>query len=142
VSDKTTISWTNYRGKEITREINLVGNLQDFRGTPGYSLLVVAFNTHLSVRDIEKFLGVEARDFPLVERTRSWIQRRRWLFQQPGTDNRKDPPSDRDGKYAEACAIMAENRTLSAGRLSRLLMEHGINRSREWCRKHRGDAVV
>lgn len=108
-NDKTTMSWTNLRGKKETRVINHVIDIRDFRGTPGYSLLVVAANTNLSVRDIKSFLYVEARDLPLVQRPASWIQRRRWLFQQPGTDNYKSPPSDRDGKHARACAIMAEN---------------------------------
>jgi hypothetical protein len=143
-NDKTTstISWTNYRGKEITREINLVRDIRDFRGTPGYSMLVVAFNTQLSVSDIKLFLDIEARDFPLVKRSRSWIQRRRWLFQPPGTANYKNPPSDPDGKHAKACAIMAANPTLSIRGLSRLLKEHGIKRSPEWCRHHRGNAVL
>lgn len=58
------------------------------------------------------------------------------------TNNYKDPPSDPDGKHARACEIMAENRTLSVRDLSRLLKECGIRRSPEWCRKHRGDAVL
>lgn len=135
------MSWTNRRGKEETRVINHVIDIRDFRGTPGYSLLVVAANTNLSVRDIETFLReVEARELPLVERGRNWVQRRRWLFQPPGTDNYK-PQSDLDGKHAQACAIMAANPTLSSRGLHWLLKEHGINRSREWCRHHRGDAA-
>lgn len=143
-NDKTTstISWTNCRGKEEVRTINHVIDIRDFRGTPGYSMLVVAANTNLSISDIKKFLHVEARDLPLVERSWGWIQRRRWLFQPPGTDNYKNPPSDPDGRHAEACAIMAANPTLSTRDLSLLLKERGIKRSREWCRKHRGDAIV
>jgi len=142
-SNKSTMRWTNWRGKKETRAINHVIDIRDFRGTPGYSMLVVAANTNLSVRDIECFLDMEARDreLPLVKRPSSWIQRRRWLFQQPGTDNYKNPPSDPDGKHASACAIMAANPTLSLRDLSRLLAERGITRSREWIRKHRGDAV-
>jgi hypothetical protein len=142
MSDKTTMSWTNWRGKLETREINHVIDIRDFRGTPGYPMLVVAANTRLSATDIDTFLFVEARELPLVERTLSWIKRRRWLFQQPGTNNYKDPPSDPDGKHARACEIMAENRTMSVRGLSRLLKERGIKRSPEWCRRHRGDAVL
>lgn len=140
--DTNTMYWTNWRGKKETRTINHVIDIRDFRGTPGYSMLVVAANTNLSAFDIELFLGLEAREFPLVERTPSWIKRRRWLFQRPGTNNYKNPPSDPDGKHARACEIMAENRTLSVRGLSRLLKDHGIKRSPEWCRKHRGDALL
>ena len=139
-NDKTTMRWTNRHGKEITREIRHVIDIRDFRGTPGYPLLVVAANTHLSVADIERFLEDEALSLRRVLRSRTWIQNRRWLFQQPGTDNYK-PQSDKDGKGAEARAIMAANSTLSNRDLSWLLKEHGIKRSREWCRHHRGDAL-
>lgn len=139
---KTTLSWTNWRGKKKSRVINHVIDIRDFRGTPGYSMHVVAANTSLSAFDIEMFLGVEAREFPLVERTPSWIKRRRWLFQQPGANNRKNPPSDQDGNHARAVKIMGENPKLSVRGLSRLLKEDGIKRSPEWCRKHRGDAVL
>jgi hypothetical protein len=139
--DKTTMSWTNWRGKEETRIIKQIIDIRDFRGTAGYSLLIVAANTNLSAMDIKRFLSIEAREFPLVERTLSWIKRRRWLFQPEGTNNYK-AQSDQDGNHARACAIMAKNRTLSTRGLSRLLKEHGIKRSTEWCRHHRGDAVL
>jgi hypothetical protein len=140
--DKTTMCWTDWRGKKQTREINHVIDIREFRGTPGYSMLVVAANTNLSAFDIQSFLILQARELPLVERTLSWIKRRRWLFQQPGTDNRKSPASDQDGKYARAVRIMAEHPTSSVRGLSRLLKTYGIKRSPEWCRKHRGDAVL
>ncbi len=134
------MSWTNRHGKVEEREIRHVIDIRDFRSVPGYALLVVAANTHLSVADLLAFLRLEARDLPRVKRSRTWIQNRRWLFQQPGTDNYK-PQSDLDGKHDEACAIMAANPKLSVWRLSWLLKEHGIQRSKEWCRHHRGDAV-
>jgi hypothetical protein len=137
-NDKTTISWTTPRGKKETREINCVIDIRDFRGTPGFSLLAVAANTHCSISDIEMFLDREGINLPQVMRSRGWIQRRRWLFQQPGKVN---PQSDRDGKYKQACKIMAENRSLSLHNLVHLLKKQGIHRSKEWCRKHRGDAV-
>jgi hypothetical protein len=140
--DKTTISWTNWRGKEEAREINHVIDIRNFRGTPGYSMLVVAANTNLSAFDIEMFLRLEAREFPLVERTPSWIKRRRWLFQQPGTNNYKGATPDQDRNHARAVRIMAEHPKSSVRGLSRLLKQHGIKRSPEWCRKHRGDAEL
>jgi hypothetical protein len=126
-NEKTTLSWTNRRGKVETRVINHVGNLQDFRGTPGYALLVIAFNTGLSISDLERFLEHEALEFPRVLRSRTWIQNRRWLFQQPGTDNYKDQ-ADRDGKHAEAIAFIAANRELSVRHLAHLLKKQGIQR--------------
>jgi hypothetical protein len=58
---KTTLSWANWRGKKETRAINHVIDIRDFRGTPGYSMLVIAANTNLSAFDIEMFLRIEAR---------------------------------------------------------------------------------
>jgi hypothetical protein len=140
VNDKTTMSWTNRHGKTERRTIKHVIDIRDFRGTPGYSMLVVAANTHLSVADIERFLAAESLELPRVLRSQTWIQNRRWLFQQPGTDNYK-PQSDQDGKGAKAREIMAANPRLSNWSLSKLLKEHGIKRSKEWCRRHRGDAL-
>src|SRR5579871_820862 len=142
-TNQTTVTWPSLSGKKDTRTINHVIDIRDFRGTPGYSMLVVAANTHLAVWDIWRFLDMEARDhdLPLIERAQSWIRRRRWVFQPPGTNNYKNNLADPDGKDKRACAIMAENRTFSLRDLSRLLAERGIARSREWVRKHRGDAV-
>jgi hypothetical protein len=142
MSDKSTMYWTNWRGKQETRAINHVIDIRDFRGTPGYPMLVVAANTKLSATDIDMFLCLEARELPLVERTLSWIKRRRWLFQLPDTDNRKNTAADQDGKYERAVRIMAEHPTSSVRGLSRLLKTRGIKRSAEWCRKHRGDSVL
>jgi hypothetical protein len=112
-------------------------DVERFRGTPGYALLVVAANTNLSVFDIERYLrdvvgGLDAR-------SKSWIQRRRWLFQQPDADNSKGRTPNGDGQAARAVKIMHENPKLSVRGLVRLLGEHGIKREREWVRKHRCD---
>jgi hypothetical protein len=133
----TTISFTDGRGKEQTRVINHVIDIRDYRGTPGYSMLVVAANRNLSGPDIEKFLWCEARDLPWVERSLTWIKRRRWMFQPPDTDNTRD----RDRNYAWAVKIMQQYPTHSVRGLARILKKHGITRSSEWCRKHRCDPV-
>ncbi len=132
-----TTSWTDGRGHKVTREVALSIDVERFRGTPGYALLVVAANTNLSVGDIERYLteGVGGLD----ARSKSWIQRRRWLFQQPDTDNSKGRTPNGDGQAARAVKIMHEHPNLSVRGLVRLLKEHGIKREREWVRKHRCD---
>ncbi|MGB7136644.1 MAG: hypothetical protein WBD46_15235 [Acidobacteriaceae bacterium] len=135
--DKVTITWTDLRGHQVKRDVALLIDVERFRGTPGYALLVVAANTNLSVGNIERYLtdvvgGLDAR-------SRSWIQRRRWLFQQPDTDNSKGRTPDGDGQAGRAVKIMRANPNLSVRGLVRLLREHAIKREREWVRKHRCD---
>jgi len=129
-----TIIWTDGHGKEVSREINLTLNVEDFRGTPGYAQLVIAANRHLSIPTVERWLELVG-----VEVSRNWLYRRRWMFQDPKTVNKPGSKSDEDGKYARAVAIIRENRKMSVGRLSWLLRQHGITRCREWVRQHRCD---
>lgn len=135
---KVTIQWTDYRDVKHTREINQVIDVRDFLGTPGYSLLLVAANTDLSISDIELFLRFRAHEYPSVKRSPSWIQRRRWLFRQPGQTTQL---SDRDGNQARAFKIMSEHPNLSIRDLQELLKENGIKRSREWVRINRCKGV-
>lgn len=135
----THLSFTDGRGNEITREIRHTLDIRDFLGTPAYSSLVVAANTHLSVANIELFLDVQAEKYPCVARSRSWIQRRRWTFQKPGTNNTKGREADGDGKQSIALKLMAQHPKASALDLVKLLDANGIRRSREWVRKHRCD---
>ena len=136
-ADTTTLSFTDGRRNRVQREVRQTLDIRDFIGTPGYSLLVVAANTHLSVSDIDHFLDEQTREHPAAGRSRSWIQRRRWLFQKPGTDNSKGREPDGDRQQSCALVIMAEHPTESVRGLTKLLAEHGIYRSREWVRKHR-----
>jgi hypothetical protein len=130
------MAWTNWRGKDESRELNWTLDIRDHRGEPGFALLAIAANTHLSVADLMRLLAIEG-----VKRSRSWIQRRRWLFQQPDTVNSPGKPNA-DGKDARAVALMADNPTLSVRQLVRLLSKAGIARSREWVRTHRCDRVT
>jgi hypothetical protein len=91
MGDKITMTWKDGRGKEQVREVNQIIDVRDFVGTPGYALLLVAANTDLSVSDVLRFFDIDC-----VGRSRSWIQRRPWLFQQPGAVNAIAKP-DRDG---------------------------------------------
>jgi hypothetical protein len=133
MGSKRTMFWKDWRGNKITRNVNQVLDVRDFAGTPGYALLLIAANTNLSVSDIDRFLTTEG-----VERSRNWIQRRRWLFQQPGTAN-PTSPANADGKEERAAKIMRLNPRLSIRDLVKLLKENGVVRSREWVRMHRCD---
>lgn len=103
-----TMSWTDWRGKEHVRELNQLIDVRDFLGTPGYSMLLVAANTHLSAPDTKLFLkavSLESEDTKWVNRTLTWIKkRRRWMFQKPGTVNTHR--RDVDGKQARAVCLM------------------------------------
>jgi hypothetical protein len=131
-----TMSWKDYRGNARSQDVNQVIDVRAFVGTPGYALLVVAANTSLSVSDLVRYLRIGG-----VGRSRSWVQRRRWLFQQPDVNNAKGPRPDADGKEARAVAIMREYPKASLRDLTGLLKENGIMRSREWVRKHRCDEL-
>jgi len=126
-----TMSFTNGRGKLVTREVNWTVDLKSHEDDPGFALLVIAANGHLSVADLRRLLKTEC-----IERSTGWIQRRRWLFQEPGTANSPGKPNA-DGKDEAATEIMLENLKLSLRQLVRLLAEKGINRSRDWVRRNR-----
>ena len=138
-----TMTWEGLSGRTVSREVNQIIDIRDFIGTPGYSLLLVAANTHLSIADLAWILFMQslALKKPRIERSRTWCQKRRWLFQQPGTVNRISR-SDRDGKGERAVKIMGEHPRLSVRDLQALLKQSGITRSREWVRQHRGDGVA
>jgi hypothetical protein len=127
-----TMSWVDGRGHEVTRAVNQVINVRDFIGTPGYALLLVAANTNLSGGDIDRYLT----DIAGIGRSRNWIQKRRWLFQPPGTSN-PTSPVNADGKDARAREIMRMFPKLSVRDLSAVLKENAVVRSREWVRIHR-----
>jgi hypothetical protein len=137
VCDKITRSWTDWRGNEITEEVNLIADARNVVGLAGYPWIIIAANPLLSNAAIKRHLrscGVHG-----AERTLSWIQRRRWMFRTVEPGNTKGPTPDLDRNQARAAKIMRENPNLSARQLSHLLKEHRIIRSREWVRKHRCD---
>jgi hypothetical protein len=132
VGSKDTMSWVDGRGHKVTRAVNQVINVRDFIGTPGYALLLVAANTNLSGGEIDRYL----KHIAGVGRSRNWIQKRRWLFQPPGTSNPTSPVNV-DGKDALAREIMRMFPKLSVRDLAAVLKENGVVRSREWVRIHR-----
>lgn len=131
-----TIRWTDLRGKEHTRETKNTIDIRDFKGLPGYPLLVLAANRHLSGGVLEMLLELEGGK---NLRSRSWIYRRRWLFLDPKTVQGSGSQPNADGRDPRAVAIMRENPTLSLRDLSRLLAQHGIKRGKDWVRQHRCD---
>jgi len=134
MADKGTLSWTNWRGKEETRVLNYVLDIRNHVGQPGWAWLVIAANPHLSVADLLRFLSCKG-----VERSRSWMARRRWMFQPDDTKNSPGQKPNRDGKDDRAIAIMRDNTRKSVRQLVWLLNEAKIDRSREWVRRHRCD---
>jgi hypothetical protein len=135
---KTTMSWTDWRGNKITEQVNTVADARNVVGLAGYPWIIMAANPQLSNVLIERYLeqcGIDG-----VERSRSWIQRRRWMFRRVPQGNAKGPRADIDGNEARALRIMREHPKLSAPQLSYLLEEHGIKRGATWVRTHRVDA--
>jgi len=135
-----TFTWTgDWRGRArpMSRDVNYTLDTRALRGTPGYALLVVAANPHLSAAVLRRLLESQG-----VGRSETWIRRRLWLFRPPDSANSPGPKRNADGKDERALAIMADNRTLSLGQLTRLLSEYGIRRSREWVRRNRSSTVT
>jgi hypothetical protein len=126
------ITWTNWRGRQESREVNDVLDIRDHGGEPGWAMLAIAANTHLSVADLLRLLEANG-----VGRSRSWVQRRRWMFQQPDAKNSPGTKPNKDGKDARAIQILRANPKMSVRQLARELLKSGIVRSREWVRRHR-----
>jgi len=121
------LNFVDGRGREQCRSIRYVVDVRDFEDTPGQAHLVIAANRHLSVGDLVRLL----RTFG-IERSRSWVQRRRWMYQDPDTVNRSGGKPNADGKDERAIEIMLDNPRLSARQLVRLLAENGIKRGKDW----------
>ena len=128
------LAYTSWSDKPVIRKTNKSISLDDFDGCPGYALLLMAANTHLTVTDLLVLLDQEGQ-----ERSRKWVGSRRWLFQQPGTINPCGVRPNRDGRDEVAVSIMRANTALSLRDLVRKLGEHGIRRGKDWVRRHRCD---
>ena len=130
--DKTTITWTDGRGREIRREVNLTLDVRDFKGRAGMPWLIMAANSHLSLNDLLEVMRAYG-----YERTRSWVSRRRWIFL-PADHVHNTARVNADGQDARAFRIMSENPRASARELARILERRGIRRGKDWVIKHRG----
>ena len=137
-----TMTLTDGRGNTVHREVKLTLDIRDYEGTAGFPWVLVAANRHLSQEDITLYLERKAVETPGVARTRSWVQRRAWMFRPRGSSERRGGPiPNRDGRDGRAFELMAAHPKLSLTELSRMLKEHGIKRSKEWCRTHRCDGM-
>ena len=130
--NKETMRWKDWRGKDVVREVNQVIDIRDYLDTPGYPLLVLAANTHLSIGDIDEWITMRG-----FERGRSWMYKRRRLFQTFDALNSCSKPNQ-DGRDEQARAIMRANSTCSLRFLVRILKERGIQRGKDWVRLNRG----
>lgn len=144
------LTYTGWRGRKITRDINTVIDITKFKDTMGYALLFIAANPSLSVSEIRECLRMEQEELEEAsvkdtahERGRNWIARRRKLFLPVSVLN--GPPRENganaDGKDLEACRIMRDYPTASIRNLVDVLKDNGIRRGREWVRTHRGLTV-
>lgn len=133
MSEMITLSWVDGRGRKRQVAIDPVVDIRSFRGSPGYAELVVLVGSHigLSVADILRWLEAEG-----IYRSGTWVRRRRWLSQQPGTVN-STGRSNVDRQETRAIEIMRAYPTLSVRRLAYVLGERGIKRSAEWVRQNR-----
>ena len=129
------IEWLEYDcpdlGKKVQYRLDI--NAAEFKGRAGMPWLIMAANLHLS---ISKLLSV--MDHYGYYRTRSWVQRRRWIFFDADyVRNAGGRPRDEDGQEARAYQIMAKHRHVSARELARILRKSGIKRGKDWVLRHR-----
>jgi hypothetical protein len=137
MSDKAELWWTDWDGKKKTVDVNLVADARNVVGLAGYPWLIIAANPQLSNVLIERYLANCGIDD--VERSLSWIQRRRWMFRRSAKKNGAKP--NLDGNHARAIRIMRDYPTVSNCKLVHILKKQRIKRSREWIRKHRCDPL-
>jgi hypothetical protein len=105
---------------------------RDFKGRAGMPWLIMAANVHLSINQL---LDVMAHYG--YERTRSWVERRRWIFFDENYVRQSGAAADADGQQARAYKIMDKHPKVSARNMVRILREHGIKRGKDWVLKHR-----
>ncbi len=103
MSDTITMSWTDWRGKEIRRDINLTLDIRDFEGRPGYVWLFLAANCHLSYADIQRCIELQGDED--MERSREQLPpgaifcSRRKL----ASAERSRTPTVRTGEQSRSC---------------------------------------
>jgi hypothetical protein len=124
------LSWTDWRRREHNRPIRFTLDIRDFEGTASFVLLAAAANRHLGTSDLVRLLESFG-----VERSRSYVQRRRWMVDPKKNDPGVKPGAD--GKDERAREIIRANPRASARHLVRLLAECGIRRGKTWVWENR-----
>jgi hypothetical protein len=123
---------TDWRGREVSREINLTLDIRDFKGRAGMPWLIMAANVHLSINELLEVMAAYG-----YMRTRSWVSRRRWIFFDANYVRKAGGVRNADGQEARAYRIMGEHPHVSARELARILRKNGIRRGKDWVLKNR-----
>lgn len=117
-------------GKKIEYRVAL--DAREFKGRAGMPWLIMAANINLSINQL---LDVMAHYG--YERTRSWVDRRRWIFFDAAYVRQSGRAADEDGQQARAYRIMDKHPKASARELVRILGKAGIKRGKDWVLKNR-----
>jgi hypothetical protein len=124
------LTWKDWNNREHSRPVNYTLDIRDFQGRAAFALLAIAANQHLGTSDLERLLEAFG-----VNRSRSYVQRRRWMVD-PVKHNPGAKPNE-DGQDERARKIIKEHPTKSARALVRLLAENGITRKKTWVWENR-----
>ena len=117
-------------GKKIEYRVDI--DAREFKGRAGMPWLIMAANVNLSINDLLAVMAAHG-----YERTRSWVGRRRWIFEDDNYVRQSGRAADADGKQARAYRVMDRHPHVSARELVRILGKEGIKRGKDWVLKHR-----
>jgi hypothetical protein len=118
-------------GKLITKKVNCVLDIRDFKQRAGFAWLLIAANPQLSLREIQSALEAVGKQH---ERSASWIGRRRWMFHDP---SKPGAPKNRDRRDEQVLAFIETHPKMSSRQIAGFLQKKGIARSATWIRQHR-----
>jgi hypothetical protein len=127
------IDWmehTSTTGKTIRYRVDI--DAREFQGRPGMAWLLMAANINLSINELLEVMAAHG-----LQRTRSWIARRRWIFFDADYVRASGGVQNADGKEVRAYEIMGQHPRVSARELARILRKQGIKRGKDWVLKHR-----
>jgi hypothetical protein len=116
-------------GRNVSRLVNQIIDIREFRHCAVYPWLLMAANPHLSAPDLSEITGNASF------RPARWINKRRWMCGE--TRNKGGNRPNADGRDPLAFKLLGEFRELSLRDMVKLLKENGISRSREWVRVNR-----
>jgi hypothetical protein len=117
-------------GKKIEYRVDI--DAREFKGRAGMPWLLMAANVNLSINNLLEIMAAHG-----YERTRSWVGRRRWIFEDANYVRQSGALADSDGKQARAYRVMDRHPHVSARELVHILGKEGIKRGKDWVLKHR-----